>query len=101
MAIFEDCNPEELHVMYCDAAVAGHDVFRFGETPKLKPRGGGGTDFRPPFRKIERDNINPQCLIYITDGYGSFPEKQSAYPTLWVCTTDVVAPHGETLPLKL
>lgn len=100
-AIFEDCNPEEMHIMYCDAAVAGHDVFRFGDTPKLNPRGGGGTDFRPPFKKADRDNINPQCAIYLTDMYGPFPENPPPYPVLWVATSDVVAPHGETVPLKL
>jgi predicted metal-dependent peptidase len=100
-AIFEDCNPEELHVMYCDAAVAGHDVFRFGETPVLKPRGGGGTDFRPPFIKADKDNLRPQCAVYLTDGYGSFPEKEPPYPVLWVITTEVKSPHGETLPLQL
>lgn len=100
-AIFEDCNPEELHIMYCDAAVAGHDVYRFGEQPVLRPRGGGGTDFRPPFKKVERENINPQCLIYITDMYGGFPEKAPHYPTMWVATSDIKGPFGDTLKLEL
>lgn len=99
--IFEDCQPEELHVMYCDAAVAGHDVFRFGETPVCKPRGGGGTSFKPPFRKVEKDNINPQALIYLTDGYGDFPDKEPQYPSIWVCTSEVVAPFGETIPIRI
>jgi predicted metal-dependent peptidase len=100
-SIFEDCNPEQLVVMYCDAAVAGIDFFSFGETPVLKPRGGGGTDFRPPFRKVDKDGIQIQCAIYLTDGYGSFPEKEPPYPVLWVITTDVKSPHGETLRLEL
>lgn len=100
-AIFEDCNPEQLVVMYCDAAVAGTDYFSFGETPVLRPRGGGGTDFRPPFRKVNKDGIQIQAAIYLTDGYGSFPEKEPPYPVLWVITSDVKAPHGETLRLEL
>jgi predicted metal-dependent peptidase len=100
-AIFEDCNPEELIVMYCDAAVAGMDRFTFGETPVLKPRGGGGTDFRPPFTKVNKESLNPQCAVYLTDGYGTFPEKEPPYPVLWVITSDVKSPHGETLPLRL
>ncbi len=100
-AIFEDCNPEELHLMYCDASVAGHDVYRFGETPVLNPRGGGGTDFRPPFKKVEKEGINPQCLIYITDLYGSAPSEPPPYPTMWICTTSEVAPWGDTVKLEL
>lgn len=98
--IAEDCVPEELHVMYCDARVAGHDIFGQGETPSLKPRGGGGTDFRPPFAKVNKEGLDFQCVIYLTDGYGPFPEKPMPYPVLWVMTTDVVAPWGETIKLE-
>lgn len=96
-AIFDDVCPSKMHVMYCDAEVAGYDVFDQGEEPYLKPRGGGGTDFRPPFTKVEQEGLQIQCAIYLTDGYGSFPDKPPPYPVLWVCTTDVVAPWGETI----
>lgn len=96
-AIFDDVMPSKLHVMYCDAEVAGYDVFEQGEEPFLKPRGGGGTDFRPPFKKIDKDGTQIQCAIYLTDGYGPFPEKPLPYPVLWVITTDVKAPWGETI----
>lgn len=99
MAIHEDVSPEQMHIMYCDAAVAGHDVFEQGEEPKLKPRGGGGTDFRPPFQKVEKQDIQIQCAIYLTDGYGPFPEHPMDYPVLWVITSDVVSPWGETVKL--
>lgn len=100
-AIFEDVCPSKLWVMYCDAEVAGTDCFEQGEEPFLKPRGGGGTDFRPPFRKVEKDDMQIQCAIYLTDGYGSFPEKAPPYPVLWICTTDVVAPFGETVRIDI
>lgn len=99
-AIFEDCRPEALHVLYCDAAVAGHDVFMQGELPELRPRGGGGTDFRPPFDKIKTERIDIQCAIYLTDMYGTFPEKPPPYPVLWIATSDVVAPWGTTIRLE-
>lgn len=35
-------------------------------------QGGGGTDFRPVFGKVEEHN--PDLLVYLTDGYGDFPE---------------------------
>lgn len=98
-AIFEDCSPSKLHVMYCDATVAGYDVFEQGEEPELRPRGGGGTDFRPPFDMIDKDGIDIQCAIYLTDGYGPFPKKPMPYPVLWVITTDVAPPWGEHVKL--
>ena len=98
-SIHEDVMPSRLHVMYCDATVAGYDVFDQGEELKLHPRGGGGTDFRPPFHKIEKDGIDIQCAIYLTDGYGPFPEKPLPYPVMWVITTDVKPPWGEWIKL--
>lgn len=96
-AIFEDVMPSKLRVVYCDAEVAGHDVFEQGEEPMLKPRGGGGTDFRPPFKMVDREGLDIQCLIYLSDLYGSFPDQAAPYPVMWVSTTDVVAPWGETI----
>lgn len=96
-SIHEDVMPEELHVMYCDAEVAGHDVFTPSDEIYLKPRGGGGTDFRPPFKRVEELQLDIQCAIYLTDMYGTFPEKAPPYPVLWVATSDIVAPFGETV----
>jgi predicted metal-dependent peptidase len=49
----------------------------------LKMRGGGGTDFRPPFTYIEKNKIDPECLIFLTDGWGPFPDKDPGYPVIW------------------
>ena len=99
-AIHEDVMPETLHIMYCDSKVAGHDTFQSGEEPILNPRGGGGTDFRPPFKMVDEIGVDIQCAIYLTDGHGPFPSQPPSYPVLWVITSDVVAPWGETVPLR-
>jgi predicted metal-dependent peptidase len=96
-AIHEDVMPEKLHLLWVDAEVAGQDVFEPGEEITFKPKGGGGTDFRPPFREVEKQGLEIQCAIYLTDMYGSFPENAPPYPVLWVATSDVVAPFGETI----
>lgn len=100
-AICQDVMPAKMHVMYCDAEVAGHDVFDQGEDPILKPRGGGGTDFRPPFQKVAKEGIEIQCAIYLTDGCGPFPDKPPPYPVLWVITTDVAPPWGEHIKIDV
>lgn len=51
------------------------EEFGPSEAIELSPKGGGGTDFVPPFRWVEENGIFPQCLIYLTDlCCHSFPE---------------------------
>ena len=49
------------------------------------PLGGGGTRFEPVFDHIAADTEHdtPECLIYLTDGLGSFPDREPDYPVLW------------------
>ena len=51
-----------------------------------KPKGGGGTHFEPFFKDITKKefNNNEGVCIYLTDGYGYFPEKEPELPVLWV-----------------
>jgi predicted metal-dependent peptidase len=102
-SISDETAPEELHVLSCDMAVASHQVFAPGDTvdhTTIKVGGGGGTSFVPPFRTLAKKSVEPKCLIYLTDGYGDFPEDPG-YPTLWVMTTDVVSPVGDTVQIKV
>jgi predicted metal-dependent peptidase len=73
-----------VHVLYCDTKVHDGGEFNSGDLPiKLKPKGFGGTDFRPAFKWLEKNEIEPTCLIYYTDGYcESFPAEPD-YPVLW------------------
>jgi predicted metal-dependent peptidase len=93
--------PNNLGVMYCDADVNQVDEFGPCDDFHMDMHGGGGTDFRPPFEWLAERNITPNALIYLTDGYGSFPAEPPDYPVLWVMTTDVQPPWGESVRLKL
>jgi len=79
---------EEITCMTCDAAV--HEVVKVScvenFAKKLKFKGGGGTSFIPVFDMIRKKNIQPECLIYLTDGYGDYPLQAPPYPLLWVLT---------------
>jgi len=45
---------------------------------------GGGTDYKPPFEKIEKEGLDPKAIIILTDGQcNSFP-KTPDQPALWV-----------------
>lgn len=75
----------ETYVIYCDSSIQGIEHFYQGDFPdKLNPMGGGGTDFRPVFEWIDKENINPSCVIYFTDLDGRFPDTSPMFPVLWV-----------------
>lgn len=99
--IAREVNPERIIVLYADAAVADLDIFESGEEIEFRPKGGGGTDFRPVFEKITEEGYEPVCLVYVTDMYGTFPDKAPEYPVMWVRTTEAEAPWGETLEIRV
>ena len=99
-SIQEECQPEEVIVIMADASVHRVDRFGIGEPVEFNFVGMGGTDFRPAFEYVETEQLEPACLIYLTDGEGDFPEQPSDYPTLWAITTpDLRAPWGETVTI--
>ncbi len=74
-----------VHVVWCDAEVTGTEAFGRADLPlRLNPVGGGGTDFRPAFAWVEREGLDPACLIYLTDlECLGFPAREPEYPVLW------------------
>lgn len=92
--------PQRLHVVYCDARVQKVDTFEPGDPFSIEAPGGGGTDFRPPFRWLDKHGIHPACLVYLTDMHGTFPDAPPPYPVLWCATSDEVAPFGETARVR-
>ena len=99
--IAEDAQPEAIHVIYCDAAVQTWQEFGPSEPIQLDPKGGGGTDFRPAFQWVKENQIEPACMVYLTDlCCHSYPEPPE-YPVLWVTDSRRTAPFGETLQISL
>ena len=83
----------ELTVIQCDAEVG--KVETFDDSNPLAPdhewetTGGGGTDFRPVFDYVENHpELDPNLLVFFTDGYGDCPERPSRYPVMWLLTRD-------------
>nr|BBH94902.1 hydrolase [Thermogemmatispora argillosa] len=69
------------------------------------PQGGGGTNFRPFFERIQAEHEpwqNAVC-VYLTDGFGLFPEEPPGLPVLWVVTgyhlEKEAFPFGEVIEL--
>ncbi len=94
----------EATLYYADAACYGPYELSV-DTQIPKPKGGGGTDFRPFFEIIDREldgSANGVC-IYLTDGYGTFPASAPQIPTLWVLSPGSISekqvPFGEAIRL--
>jgi predicted metal-dependent peptidase len=75
-------------VLYCDTMVYEPEYYKREDLPlELKMKGGGGTDFKPPFKWVEDHTVDPVCLIYLTDlECDSYPEIYPDYPVVWVST---------------
>jgi predicted metal-dependent peptidase len=88
-------------LVYCDAEVHSFTEIERNSVRPV-PQGGGGTSFIPVFEEIAKRGLDPSCLIYLTDGYGSFPREAPSYPVLWVSTTkDMKYPFGGVVELEI
>ena len=100
ISLVAETRPETAYIISCDARITNWQEFPRGDVVVPVFKGGGGTDFRPPFAELEKRGIEPVCLIYLTDGYGTFGNPP-AYPVLWVITTDVQPPWGQCLRIEI
>ena len=90
-SLVESFGKYEIPMVQCDAEV--QDVKNYdAETPmdfdKFEMHGGGGSDFRPAFKKLRELGDDFNCCITFTDGYISMPTYPPPYPTLFVLTPD-------------
>jgi len=85
--IIDTCNPASVTVIYCDADVNHVDFFRPEDFPvRLSPHGGGGTSFIPVFDYIDEHGLDPEVVVYLTDGYGDQHDFTSKHETVWLTT---------------
>lgn len=100
-SILEELKPEELWVGSCDTRAWGpHLMDSADQLRSYEPEGGGGTHMPAIFDKLEEESIIPATLIILTDGYTDFGEEP-AYPVIWGMTTDVKAPFGKNVHIKI
>ena len=71
------------------------------EIMELKPKGGGGTHMPAIFERIEKEGLEPETCIILTDGYTDFGDKQD-YNVIWGITSeDIEADHGESVFVEI
>lgn len=63
------------------------DIFN-GDTANGNLHGFGGTSFVPVFERIETiketEDKKIDVLVYLTDGYGNYPQEEADFPTIFV-----------------
>ena len=109
MKITEDYAPQKTVILYCDTQVYTPDILEPGDSPDFnKIAGGGGTNFWPPFKWVEKNILDvgetPTVFIYFTDGEAQFP-KSSEYGIdgyedrcIWVFLSFNGEPFGNDQP---
>jgi predicted metal-dependent peptidase len=85
--ILETCTPERVVVVFCHAHVCRVDDYTSEDFPiSLETTETGGTAFKPVFDYIDDNDIDPEVVVYLTDGYGDQSEFTSTHETIWLTT---------------
>lgn len=104
-----EVQPEEVIALQCDTRIVKVDRFARSEALEINRwYGNDGTEFHPVFDWVQREGIQPACLIYLTDGFGDFPKEQPTYPVLWALCgmrdpawPKVTPPWGEVVEIDV
>lgn len=102
--ILATTNPTSVILWGCDAEIGSEFFLQPGDSlreQQIDLKGGGGTSFVPPFKKVEEEGYRPSALIYFTDMCGGFPDEEPAYPVIWCRTTKGNPPWGETIDVEI
>ncbi len=84
--ILHTCNPEKVTVVYCDYDVNSTVEYEPDDFPvTLKLQGGGGTRFKPVFDYIDENGIDPEVVVYLTDGLAN-TDFTTPHETVWLTT---------------
>ena len=105
--IAEEVSPECVDLIYWDGDVAAHEKYAGAEVSNIvsstKPKGGGGTDPSCVSKYLKDENIKPEAIIVLTDGYVPNWGSDWTAPIMWVISggnTSAVAEHGKTIYLE-
>ena len=89
-SICDEVSPEKIDLLYWDTRVASHEVYLGSELANLvestQAKGGGGTDPDCVPVYMKKEDLKPECVIMLTDGYlGSDKSLWSSVtmPIMW------------------
>lgn len=87
-SVLDDLRPEQLVLLSVSHEVADSVVLAYGDTVPTTLKGGGGTAFKPAFDWVEYHGIDPDVMVYLTDGYSCDLSSLQVPPfdVLWLST---------------
>ena len=117
LKLFGQFQIERCYVIWCDSSIPGWDsssnqkdakgvqifqrVDKSFKLTKLRPVGGGGTSFVPPFEWVQKNLLKrgrqPAFFVYFTDAYGDSPSpgkfgiRQYVKRVMWIVTDNLDA----------
>jgi predicted metal-dependent peptidase len=108
-SICEEVSPEVIDLLYWDTHVAARETYTENElsglTESTKPAGGGGTEPACVPKFMKKHNINPECLLMLSDGYIGHQDASNwdiQAPVLWCIkgNRSFEAPVGKTVHVE-
>jgi len=91
-----------LHACDVELAPEGPWVFESWEELELPQNlgGGGGTSFVPACIWLEKQDLQPDLVLYFTDAEGEFPKREPVIPVVWLVKGKSPVPWGERIQLN-
>jgi len=75
----------KMRLMACDTRIVYDEVLGPHDEVPLTWGGRGGTDFRPPIKRLEEEGFGQYVgIVYFTDLAGDYPEREPPIPLLWI-----------------
>lgn len=91
-------------LLACDTALAKECPWSYEAWDEFvmpeQIKGGGGTSFVPVFDWVERQDKQPELLVYFTDAEGEFPKHEPIYPSIWLVKGKAKVPWGQRIQLN-
>ena len=88
----------------CDDHVSEDGPWQFETWDELRlpksVQGGGGTRFVPAFEWLQRQDRQPDLLLYFTDAEGEFPKAAPTFPVIWLVKGKAKVPWGQRIQLN-
>jgi len=73
-------------VLETDTSVQAFYTYKKGRSGAIRLQGGGGTEFSKAFVKIKE--VQPDAVLFMTDGFVGGPSKNPGVPVGWVLTSN-------------
>jgi predicted metal-dependent peptidase len=92
--------PKKTVIMGFDTVVREFFEFEHDDPIVVRVKAGGGTAFDDPVAELERRDIKPEILVYLTDLDSRVFPPEPGYPVVWVSTLKEAAPFGEVIMMR-